>query len=213
MNECFQLTFEEFTFHHPHSFLLFVELSTTNKQASFGEIWYPLRFLFSCFFHRQHNVNVYVVVARLDRFACLMASGEQKKLNASFAIHSTRGVIHFWWRFLRSSWMFTIWYPKASSPTSERLLVGLKVSFLNLKSFLQSLISTFLLFFTHRTGNSSPGHLIFFLIPVGIQITANVVLFIITAIHCNRVKAEIHRMQMNDNDEQKKKRFIADKAM
>ncbi|CRL01349.1 CLUMA_CG014319, isoform A [Clunio marinus] len=61
--------------------------------------------------------------------------------------------------------------------------------------------------------NSSPGHLIFFLVPIGIQISINFVLFIITAIHCNRVKAEIHRMQMNDNNEQKKKRYIADKAI
>jgi hypothetical protein len=61
--------------------------------------------------------------------------------------------------------------------------------------------------------NSSPGHLIFFLIPVGIQISVNVVLFVITAIRVNRVKSEIHRMQMNDNCEQKKKRYIADKAM
>lgn len=49
--------------------------------------------------------------------------------------------------------------------------------------------------------------------PVGIQISVNVILFIITAVYCNRVKAEIHRMQMIDNCEQKKKRFIADKAM
>jgi hypothetical protein len=53
----------------------------------------------------------------------------------------------------------------------------------------------------------------FFLLPVGIQITVNVVLFIITAIYCNRVKSEIHRMQMMDNREQKRKRYIADKAM
>lgn len=55
--------------------------------------------------------------------------------------------------------------------------------------------------------------MIFFLLPIGIQISINVVLFVITAIHCNRVKAEILRMQMNDNCEQKKRRFIADKAM
>lgn len=48
---------------------------------------------------------------------------------------------------------------------------------------------------------------------MGLQISVNVVLFVITAIHCNRVKSEIHRMQMNDNCEQKKKRYIADKAM
>jgi hypothetical protein len=61
--------------------------------------------------------------------------------------------------------------------------------------------------------NTSAGHLIFFLLPVGIQISINVVLFVTTAVYCNRVKAEIHRMQMIDNCEQKKKRYIADKAM
>lgn len=55
--------------------------------------------------------------------------------------------------------------------------------------------------------------MMFFLLPVGVQISVNVVLFVITAIYCNRVKSEIHRMQMIDNCEQKKKRYIADKAM
>lgn len=64
------------------------------------------------------------------------------------------------------------------------------------------------------TEQSSPGHLIFFLLPIGIQISVNCVLFVLTAIHCNRIKAEIHRMQACDNSEQqKKKSFIADKAM
>ncbi|XP_055683534.1 G-protein coupled receptor Mth-like [Lutzomyia longipalpis] len=54
------------------------------------------------------------------------------------------------------------------------------------------------------------GHRLFFLLPVGIQIVANVVLFILTTIHCNKVKSEIHRMQKNDTE--KKKRFFADKA-
>ncbi|KAL7044183.1 hypothetical protein ACKWTF_001819 [Chironomus riparius] len=61
---------------------------------------------------------------------------------------------------------------------------------------------------------SSPGHLIFFLLPIGIQISINFILFILTAIHCNRIKAEIHRMQSCDNsDQQKKKIFVADKAI
>lgn len=64
------------------------------------------------------------------------------------------------------------------------------------------------------TEQSSPGHLIFFLLPIGIQISINFILFILTAIHCNRIKAEIHRMQSCDNsDQQKKKIFVADKAM
>ncbi|KAG5676842.1 hypothetical protein PVAND_006649 [Polypedilum vanderplanki] len=61
---------------------------------------------------------------------------------------------------------------------------------------------------------SSPGHMIFFLFPIGIQISMNFILFILTAIHCNRIKAEIHRMQMCDNNDQsKRKSFIADKAI
>jgi hypothetical protein len=60
---------------------------------------------------------------------------------------------------------------------------------------------------------SSPAHLVFFLLPIGFQISINIVLFVLTAVHCNRIKAEIHRMQMNDsNEQQKKKSFIADKA-
>lgn len=60
---------------------------------------------------------------------------------------------------------------------------------------------------------NDPGHTIFFIIPIGIQIGINVILFVITAIHCNKVKSEIHRMQnTSDGNEYKKKRFIADKA-
>lgn len=68
--------------------------------------------------------------------------------------------------------------------------------------------------FHPSTEQSSPGHLIFFLLPIGIQISVNFVLFVLTAIHCNKIKAEIHRMQASDcSDQQKKKIFIADKAM
>jgi hypothetical protein len=71
--------------------------------------------------------------------------------------------------------------------------------------------SSFLFLFIEQ---SSPGHLIFFLLPIGIQISINFVLFVLTAIHCNRIKAEIHRMQASDcSDQQKKRSFIADKAM
>ncbi|CAO1344995.1 unnamed protein product [Diamesa tonsa] len=60
--------------------------------------------------------------------------------------------------------------------------------------------------------NISPGHAIFFLGIIAVQNIVNICFFIITAIHCNRIKTEIHRMQMTDNSEQKKKRFISDRA-
>jgi len=43
--------------------------------------------------------------------------------------------------------------------------------------------------------NSSPGHLIFFLIPVGIQISVNVVLFILTIVYYKRAKAKMIQKQ------------------
>lgn len=63
------------------------------------------------------------------------------------------------------------------------------------------------------TEEKSWGLWIFFLNPIAIQISINIALFIMTAIHCYRVKTEIHRMQTNDSREQKKKSFAADKAM
>lgn len=59
----------------------------------------------------------------------------------------------------------------------------------------------------------STGHKIFFIIPVGLQVNVNIVLFVLTAFRCNRIKASIHRMQMNDVGKEKKRLYIADKAM
>lgn len=48
---------------------------------------------------------------------------------------------------------------------------------------------------------------------MGIIFTMNVIFFVLTAIHCNRVKSEIHRMQTNDDTKDNhKRRFFADKA-
>lgn len=48
---------------------------------------------------------------------------------------------------------------------------------------------------------------------MGLIFTMNVIFFVLTAIHCNRVKSEIHRMQTNDDSKDThKKRFFADKA-
>lgn len=57
------------------------------------------------------------------------------------------------------------------------------------------------------------GHLFYFISPVAIQIIINVVLFILTAIHCNKVKSDINRMQLTTEDKDlPKKKFQADKA-
>lgn len=56
-------------------------------------------------------------------------------------------------------------------------------------------------------------HLIFFLVPIGILVIANVILFVLTLRYCNKVKNEIHRMQnVNTKKSNMKKRFSADKA-
>lgn len=48
---------------------------------------------------------------------------------------------------------------------------------------------------------------------MGIIISMNVIFFVLTAVHCNRVKSEIHRMQTSDDSKDShKKRFFADKA-
>lgn len=59
------------------------------------------------------------------------------------------------------------------------------------------------------------GHFLFFLLPSGLHIFLNSVLFVFTSIHCSRVKAEIHRMQTaTENDVQtRRKSFLANKAM
>lgn len=58
------------------------------------------------------------------------------------------------------------------------------------------------------------GHVLFFILPVGVHICINSILFILTSIHCSRVKNEIHKMQSrNDADlRTKHKRYSANKA-
>lgn len=62
---------------------------------------------------------------------------------------------------------------------------------------------------------SKYGHIIFFLIPCGLHVLVNTILFILTAIYSSRVKAEIHRMQSasNDDSQMRRIRFVADKEM
>ena len=62
-----------------------------------------------------------------------------------------------------------------------------------------------------RQKDSSIAYIVFFLIPIGLQIFSNVVLFIMTLVYCNKVKSEINRMQDNVGDADMK-RFSVDKA-
>lgn len=59
-----------------------------------------------------------------------------------------------------------------------------------------------------------PVIMLYFLLPMGLHVITNSVLFTLTAMHCSKVKGEIHRMQkINESDLGRiKKRFIADKA-
>ena len=75
------------------------------------------------------------------------------------------------------------------------------------------LLTRFYFFFKIFTENRSPGHKIFFLVPIGIQILVNLVLFIITAIHCSRIRLKINEMRLTDNGDRNRKRYKADKAM
>ncbi|XP_076658800.1 putative G-protein coupled receptor Mth-like 12 [Halictus rubicundus] len=55
------------------------------------------------------------------------------------------------------------------------------------------------------------GELLFFRLPVAIQLTSNVVFFILTSEHCSKVKAEIRKVAADPSDP-RSKRFHADKA-
>lgn len=56
--------------------------------------------------------------------------------------------------------------------------------------------------------------MIFFLLPIGLHIFTNAILFVLTAIHCSKIKSEISRMQCSKDDDtqDKKKKFMADRA-
>lgn len=69
-------------------------------------------------------------------------------------------------------------------------------------------------FFFSPSDEDRLSHILFFLFPIGLHIFINAILFVLTAIHCNKIKNEIHRMQCSkDNDtEEKKRKFVADRA-
>ncbi|XP_035446318.2 probable G-protein coupled receptor Mth-like 4 isoform X6 [Spodoptera frugiperda] len=56
-------------------------------------------------------------------------------------------------------------------------------------------------------------HYIFFVIPMGLEISINFVLWVLTARYCAKVKSEMQRFQTGSVDNSVKKRFIADRAM
>jgi len=52
------------------------------------------------------------------------------------------------------------------------------------------------------------GTLIFFILPVSVMLTANLLLFMLTAIHCSRIKSELNKFKRTDS---KTQRFLIDK--
>ncbi|XP_055301320.1 G-protein coupled receptor Mth2 isoform X2 [Sitodiplosis mosellana] len=59
-------------------------------------------------------------------------------------------------------------------------------------------------------------HFLFFLMPAGVHVIANCILFVITAINCSRVKSDIHRMQCisdESNTSTKRKKFLVSRAI
>lgn len=60
------------------------------------------------------------------------------------------------------------------------------------------------IFFADR--NNWKAYLLFFLLPVGIHVIINCILFIITAIYCNRMKRDIHRLKSDEMSTSTKRR-------
>lgn len=59
-------------------------------------------------------------------------------------------------------------------------------------------------------------HFLFFVVPAGLHVLINCILFVVTAIRCSRVKNEIHRMQSRVDESStstKRRKFIVSRAM
>ncbi|XP_026325488.1 probable G-protein coupled receptor Mth-like 3 isoform X2 [Hyposmocoma kahamanoa] len=67
-------------------------------------------------------------------------------------------------------------------------------------------------FGTVQNSSTDWPHYIFFVIPMGILTSINLVLWGLTARHCARVKSEVHRMQAGSVGDRAKKRFRVDRA-
>uniref|UniRef100_A0A1E1WU03 G-protein coupled receptors family 2 profile 2 domain-containing protein n=2 Tax=Pectinophora gossypiella TaxID=13191 RepID=A0A1E1WU03_PECGO len=55
-------------------------------------------------------------------------------------------------------------------------------------------------------------HYIFFVVPMGILTSVNLILWVLTARHCARVKSEVHRLQAGSVGDRAKSRFRIDRA-
>lgn len=66
--------------------------------------------------------------------------------------------------------------------------------------------------FPHSAKDKYP-FMIFFLLPVGLMTSINVILFVLTMIHCNKIKMEIARVQRSSVKRKKNKAFVMNKAM
>ncbi|XP_026821272.1 probable G-protein coupled receptor Mth-like 3 [Rhopalosiphum maidis] len=52
------------------------------------------------------------------------------------------------------------------------------------------------------------GNIVFFILPVSVMLSANLILFMLTAIHCSRIKSELNKFKRTDS---KTQRFLVDK--
>ncbi|CAH1731186.1 unnamed protein product [Aphis gossypii] len=52
------------------------------------------------------------------------------------------------------------------------------------------------------------GVIVFFILPVSVMLSANLILFVLTAIHCSRIKSELNKFKRSDS---KTQRFLVDK--
>lgn len=87
--------------------------------------------------------------------------------------------------------------------------------FIRIKLLFRSIVYLFYLFWFVAGDINWRDHFVFFLLPAGLHVIVNCVLFIITAINCSRVKTTIHRMQCaSDESNVSKKRifFMVSKA-
>lgn len=68
--------------------------------------------------------------------------------------------------------------------------------------------------FSFAERNNWKTYCLYFLLPAGIHVIINCVLFIITAVHCNRMKRDIHRLQKGETcTSTSRRRFKILKAM
>ncbi|KAJ2953558.1 hypothetical protein O0L34_g1159 [Tuta absoluta] len=67
-------------------------------------------------------------------------------------------------------------------------------------------------FSTEQNMKNDWPHYIFFVVPMGIVTSVNLLLWVLTSRHCSRVKSEVHRLQAGSVGDRAKKRFRLDRA-